>query len=82
MAQGLCTEESKLRVFDADWGRGRVAFRKNSTDRPIRILTRSREADTLEVENNPEALAVLDQGLNDARLHEKLSDINDPPWLQ
>ena len=82
VAQGPRADENKLRIFDADWDRGHVVFRKSSTDRPTRILTHSREADTIEVESGPEALAALYQELRDARLQEKPHEFNDPPRLQ
>ncbi|CAK0910846.1 unnamed protein product [Prorocentrum cordatum] len=76
---GLCTEESKQRTFDGDWDRGQVVFRKNSTERPVRLLQRSRTSDMLEVSTDALAAAVLDQELKDLKLHERLSEINDPP---
>ncbi|CAK0800839.1 unnamed protein product, partial [Prorocentrum cordatum] len=76
---GLCTEESKQRTFDGDWDRGQVVFRKNSTERPVRLLQRCRTSDMLEVSTDALAAAALDQELKDLKLHERLSEINDPP---
>ena len=81
MANGLCADENKLRTFDADWDRGQVVYRKNSTERPVCILTRSRTTDLLEVEKDPLAMAVLEQELKGVKLQEKLTEINDPPRL-
>ncbi|CAK0806125.1 unnamed protein product [Prorocentrum cordatum] len=71
---GLCTEESKQRTFDGDWDRGQVVFRKNSTERPVRLLHRSRTSDLLEVSTDALAAAALDQELKDLKLHERLSE--------
>ncbi|CAK0848424.1 unnamed protein product [Prorocentrum cordatum] len=81
-AKNLCTADSKMKTFDGDWDRGQVFFRRDGSERPIRILQRSRATDLMEICAEPLVKSLLGQELAEFRLPERLGEINDPPRRQ